>query len=260
MKPFFFGEEGKQLYGVYHQPVVTAEPAGRVLICNALGHEHLYSHRSLSLLARRLASDGFHVLRFDYFGTGNSAGHSSEGSVAQWKADVRDAAEELGELSGASRISILGLRAGAALASAVSSAIEGIRDLVLWDPVVCGAGYLAQLQEMHERVVVHRSGTRGGYGDQLLGFPYPEALRRELSELNLVDAKVNAERIVLLTSEAGAEADVVRAHLESSSPRFEARQLPGSVQWYTESGDPYGVRLDGAAARVVSSLFREDPR
>lgn len=44
------------------------------VICEALGHEALWTHKVIRTLAERLADDGMWVLRFHYPCAGDSAG------------------------------------------------------------------------------------------------------------------------------------------------------------------------------------------
>jgi len=52
---------------------------------------------ALRTLAALLAREGFHVLRFDYYATGDSAGESSEGSLSEWRANIVTARDDLRE-------------------------------------------------------------------------------------------------------------------------------------------------------------------
>ena len=49
-----------------------------MVVCPPLGPEYFNSYRSLRHLADRLAENGVSALRFDYDGTGNSAGQDED--------------------------------------------------------------------------------------------------------------------------------------------------------------------------------------
>ncbi len=100
-------------------------------------------------MAEALAYRGIATLRFDWFGTGDSAGgdinngeHNDLGH--SWPANVRDAVRFMKRACGLERISVIGFRAGALLA--VEGLIgEEIENLVLWAPVVSGRAFTREL-------------------------------------------------------------------------------------------------------------------
>src|SRR4051812_44614801 len=98
MKPLFFGDSRRQLFGVYQPPRSGAGRNHAVLLCYPGVQEYNMSHWAFRKLAAHLAREGLHVFRFDYFGTGDSAGATIEGTPAQWIADIRTAARELIDL------------------------------------------------------------------------------------------------------------------------------------------------------------------
>jgi alpha-beta hydrolase superfamily lysophospholipase len=83
-------------------------------------------------LADRLAEAGFVALRFDYDGTGDSAGRNNDPKrVEAWLGSVREAVA-LVRTFGLSRVSVIGMRMGATLgAEALGSISAPIDDLVL---------------------------------------------------------------------------------------------------------------------------------
>jgi alpha/beta superfamily hydrolase len=140
--PTRFGPDGRRLYGV-HQPAVGRGRGGlAAVICNPWGSEALRAHRSLRVLADTLSRAGWHVLRFDYFGTGDADGALSEGTVTGFRDDARQAAAELRALSGASQVVYVGLRLGASVAALAAQGDAAAAGLVLWDPVSSGRAWL----------------------------------------------------------------------------------------------------------------------
>jgi pimeloyl-ACP methyl ester carboxylesterase len=143
-------------------------------------------HWNFRRLARLLCEAGFHVLRFDYYATGDSAGPSSEGTLEQWRQDIRSAVSEVADLSGVSRLSAVGFRLGAAILMDVD---VRLRSLVLWEPVVDGPDYVASLRVMHEELFsycVHPPRLpRNGLLLELAGHPFPPALQRGIESVRL---------------------------------------------------------------------------
>ena len=85
------------------------------------------------------------MLRFDYFGTGDSAGAGEEGSVEQWSRDVDTAIDELRDTTSLDRVSLVGLRFGGLLAADVAARRKDLDRVVLWDPIVRGEQYVREM-------------------------------------------------------------------------------------------------------------------
>ena len=147
----YFGPEGRRLFGLLTRPAQQRRSEA-VLICQSWGLEYMRSHRALHLLAGRLGEAGYHVLRFDYFGAGDSEGHSSEATPAQWIEDIAAAATYLQRKSGLERLCVIGHRLGALLACAAQSQGRLPGRLLLWDPPASGAQWLRQLEHLCWRV------------------------------------------------------------------------------------------------------------
>jgi pimeloyl-ACP methyl ester carboxylesterase len=104
-----------------------------------------------------MSAAGHHVLRFDYFGVGESAGASEEGDLEGWRDDIETAVEELKSMAGTPRVSLVGLRLGGTLAAEVATRRGDIEALALWDPVVSGRGYLDELDAEHAAWLAERT-------------------------------------------------------------------------------------------------------
>src|SRR3954467_9063204 len=114
MNPLFFGRSSRQLFGAYDPPAsgLSARQEG-IVLCPPLANEYLIAHPTYRLLARHLAGTGYHVLRFDYYGTGDSAGDFEETDQQQWLGDIDAAVTEIKDLGQVSRVVLVGLRFGA---------------------------------------------------------------------------------------------------------------------------------------------------
>lgn len=152
MEPFYFGEPGGQLLGLYHPPAGVPRAEG-VVICAPLFSEYFRSHSCLRRLAMALAARGLHVLRFDYYGTGDSNGEFESTTPDDWQANIGTAIAELEAISGVRQIRLVGVRFGATLAARVALDVQAIDRIVLWDPIADGAAYVRQLRATHERLL-----------------------------------------------------------------------------------------------------------
>ena len=235
MQPFYFGTSQKQLFGVYHAPEVRAARQSAVLLCQPLGHEYLRSHRAFRNLAVSLAGQGSHVLRFDYFGCGDSGGEGEQSTMDQCLSDLSSAVEELKDTSGASRVSLIGLRLGATMAALTASRRQDIDRIVLWDPVLDGQAYLDDLRALHLSWLQDRLGS-GATPDaaraELIGFPVTEAIHRQLAAATLTPLPaLRARAVWLMVSEEETAYQTLHAHLEASRVPFAYSVVPGDGGW-----------------------------
>lgn len=171
---------------------------------------------ALRKLAGMLASAGFHVLRFDYFGTGDSAGGSTDGSLTQWTDDIVAAVTDLKERSSATKVSLVGFRLGATLAA---RAPIDVAKLVLLEPVVSGRRHLDELRDIHIRkfsnLLYPPPLPEPGRGGELLGMPFPAQLEREIAALDLTRSiHCRAGEVILLSSSPVPE---LQAQLQAAS-------------------------------------------
>lgn len=199
MNPFFFGTSEKPLYGMYHPPKAATVREPAVLLCPPMGQDYMLTHRALRLLAIQLSKAGYHVLRFDYSSTGDSWGDTLEVELPQWLSDTAAAVDELKDTSGASKVSYVGLGIGAALSAMVSARRTDVEDLVLWDPVVDGKTFVA---EMLARKDVSRIAVRGEEVIGIEGFPLTKRFREQLCSIDLTTLRdFPARRLFIVISE-----------------------------------------------------------
>jgi pimeloyl-ACP methyl ester carboxylesterase len=119
------------------------------VLCQPWGDEYIYAHRSMRQLASRLSDCGFDTLRFDYFGTGDSAGEEWDADVAGMQADVVTAIETVTDLAATQKVTLIGLRVGANVAAGTAAGCpQAIEALVLWDPILPGDPCLDVPQEL----------------------------------------------------------------------------------------------------------------
>lgn len=183
MTPFYFDNKGKQLFGLFYPANSQMVSDTAILLCYPIGQEYIRSHWAFGQLATLLASQGLPVLRFEYYATGDSSGESSEGSVAQWKEDVVLACNQLLSLSGARKVSIVGLRFGATIASLAVNEGLAVQDLILWDPVINGQTYLEEIKTLHHTMFPSQLGSSNL--EEIMGFPFPMRLQKEMAAIDL---------------------------------------------------------------------------
>jgi pimeloyl-ACP methyl ester carboxylesterase len=213
MNPFFFGPRERRLFGLYAPGRTQGLRTRAAVLCHPWGQEYLRAHRSMRHLATLLTRAGVHVLRFDYFGTGDSAGDFADGDLKGWARDIETAIEELEDTAGVTRVGLVGMRLGGTLAAAVATKRRDVESLVLWDPVVQGKEYVDELLRASP---LSRSGPADVH--EVLGFALTERMSRELESIDLVEQVPSLPaRTLVIASEA------LRSHA-SLQPALAGRQ------------------------------------
>jgi pimeloyl-ACP methyl ester carboxylesterase len=237
VNPFYFGSDDRRLFGLYTPARGRAQKTRAVLLCHAWGPEYLQSHRSMRHLAGLLAGSGFDVLTFDYFGTGDSAGDLADADLQGWSSDIEEALRELKDVSGASRVSVIGLRLGATLAAAVcAKPRKDVEALALWDPIVSGARYVDYLHSA-SRPHRRRPAEFGG-GIEVMGFPLTEAMEQAMRAVDLaLLVPALPRRTLVVRSEPGVSgAELERAMQSHPDGPLSIRSIPAKATWL-EEGD-----------------------
>lgn len=200
MEPFLFDHEGVQLLAFHHP--AEGHDEGFVL-CNPAPQDLMRAHQSQVSLAQRLQSLGFPVLRFDYSGTGDSAGGIH--SLNRWKSEVLAAVQEFRKQSGVRTISLLGTRLGGTLAI-LASQEQAFKRLLLWDPIVDGATLIASYQKAHQRMLnripdeaPHAYNQKAA--EQCCGYPWPRSLEEEIRRITPAHLASLSKRMQIVSSE-----------------------------------------------------------
>ena len=229
IRPHYFGPHESPLFGCYHAPAPGKTTKDGVLLCQPTGHEYMACYRTMRQTAVRLAQIGRPALRFDFYGSGDSAGDSSDGSVSQWVRDVVMATAELQKQQHTMALTVAGLRLGAsvALLALRDRPPVDVRALILWDPIVRGDAYVEELTALqNERF-------RRPDANEILGFPFTATLREELARLDLLKAERTAGRVLIIeTGPAKPEIRQLAVRLTNLGASVEQHAVPGPTIWH----------------------------
>jgi pimeloyl-ACP methyl ester carboxylesterase len=262
VEAFFFGDTRTQLFACHHPPGANASDYGAVL-CYPMGHEYVRTHRLYRFLARRLVDAGFHVLRFDYFGTGDSAGDFEDARLERWVDDTAAALSELRHRFLVRHVYAAGLRLGAAVALLAAIKHGGLDGLVLWDPVTNGPEYLDDLiahesQQLHASPSKDSGNGRGSRPREIVGFPMTEAMYEDLAALDVfgVTRVPVSQTLVVDSSDEGIQ-QKLRAHLEGVGPGPDFEHIPHPKTW---TQDPYKTIVPSKIIDTVGRWMSERRR
>lgn len=236
MPCFYFGSPEFPLFGAFHDAETYAQREVGIVICYPFGSEYMRSHRACRHLAVSLARVGFPVLRFDYRGTGDSAGEASDATMADWRADIDLAIDTLRDRTGVESICLAGLRLGASMAFEVASDHPNVDALILWEPVVRGEAYLDELRHQHQELLWRYFANSSHLVDQstseLLGYPLELRLRHELEQLHLLGLpSADVARALIVESEPSADVQQLHERLGESVMDVTYRQIPSFPTW-----------------------------
>jgi uncharacterized protein len=232
MTPFFFGTSDRRLFGVY-QP--SRREAGRsgVVLCYPSGQEYVPAHKAFKFLASLLAEAGHDVLRFDYHGTGDSGGDLDDGTPASWCADVSEAIDELKDTAGTDRISLCGLRMGAAWAAQAAAERADVARVVAWDPVLDGRAYLDMLE---------RSARCDGDTLDDQGFAVTAETRAQFVAVTPATyVRVPQPMLVILTQGDAAAIDTAMRRGAGDEGPLDVECVPGACVWEEGELGPGGL-------------------
>jgi alpha/beta superfamily hydrolase len=134
-RPVFFPAAGEDLFGIITEPTAKSNGIGLVLVPGGIAGAP--NRNGLSVrIARRIASLGYHTLRFDYHGVGESSGEIESYRLDQPFVDDVLAAVRCLDDHGVQEIALAGTCFGARTALAAADRIPQLRGVVLLAPPV----------------------------------------------------------------------------------------------------------------------------
>lgn len=203
--PLFFGQQGALRYGCYH----PGSRATGVIICPPLWQEYMRSHWAMRQLATRLSESGFHVLRFDYRGSGDSSGDSLDMSLETIRDDFELAVQELRDMAGITTVSAVTLRAGFLSVYPSTTANK----IIAIDGIIDGSRYIKDLEQIQHT----RQSARAFppiTENELVGTIMSPSLRESVRSFRLT--KPNSNTSFVFTKQNPQNAFVVEQKLTSS--------------------------------------------
>lgn len=224
-RPVFFPAGEETIFGLFTPAPAPTGAAVLILSGGLHGTSTVGRNRTFLRMAERLADAGYHVLRFDYHGIGESTGLAGGfGSDAPFATDAVAAARWL-EGQGIDKIVLMGKCFGARLAWAAAGDIDGLAGVIAIDTPMrhYGKGERRITEHAHAGVVelarqTLRPGTLRGILDPKRRSSYRLIARAKLRALG--------DRMKGIASSEGNAADGVSRSLVRSFERLVERQVP----------------------------------
>lgn len=220
---------------------ILHEAAGRrgVVICGSLGDEDLNLYRSQVLLADRLAQAGFPTLRVSYYGTGDSAGSDGEPDrFSAWCASIIASVHWLRTTHALTRVTLCGVRIGAALAALAAGEAEDVDSLAMLAPVTTGR------QFMREQILAARTNADiwqshhpidEGAWFEAHGLRLDHPTRDALSGLDVRKLRLSHVRRVLLLDQPSTPNNQLVTALRDQGIEVTQQPLDGRERWLRDS-------------------------
>jgi pimeloyl-ACP methyl ester carboxylesterase len=259
-RPVFFPAGDNQVFGIFTPAPEPKGPAVVILSGGLHGTSTVGRNRLFLRMAERLAAAGYHALRFDYHGIGESTGlAASFGSDAPFARDAVAAVRWL-ESQGIDETVLLGKCFGSRLAWAAAREVEGLRAMVVVDSPMRHFGKGERQITKHANAGLIDLARRTLRLHTLRGFLDP---RRRASYALIVRAKVRALRNRLARSSATAPdapgMDGVSRSLITSFENLVERQVPVLFLYGTDDR-AYGEFQHARSGRLGQLIERGGSR
>jgi len=210
----FLGGKGSEVFAWIHRVSPSARRDIGVVVCSSFGREELCAHRTVMHLADAAAAEGLPAIRFDYHGTGDSAGNDLEPDrVRAWVRSVGDAIDALKASEGVSQVCLVGLRLGTPLAVLAAEGRNDVAGIVCLAPVVSGKAFMRELRLLAGTSAgPSTTGAAAGYMETG-GFALSDQTQADIAAIDLMKSRVApAVRLLVMDRE---EAPVAKRWAET---------------------------------------------
>ncbi len=261
--PIYFGPENRRLFGWLHDVPAERRDIG-IVLCNPMGYEAICTHRTYRHFAERAASLGFPCLRFDYDGTGNSAGELLDPDrMAAWLQSIDFAIDTLKSQAALKRICLFGVRAGAALAAVAAENRKDTHALIAFAPVIKMRSYLREIRALAlarpqpappPDVIVDPT------LQEAAGFPTSEETRSQLSKIDLLKLAATPTNILIFNRDDLPSDDALARALTAKGAHVEQQVLEGYVDMVRDAhSSQVPIKSIDAAIAWLQSLSNSMP-
>lgn len=225
-KAFYLPVRGDSLFAWYRESPEGVDHRHGILICPPTGYKQVHAHRSLRVLAERLAAEHFPVLSIDLHGTGDSPGSIQDPDrIETWLRNIEDSITWLKEKAGCRRVTVIGLRFGATLAAMVAER-QPIDDLILWAPISSGRQYARELRVLSS-TTLGRDKPTAKEGDDIepAGFVVTADTLSQISKLDLLTKSIRADSALILARDDFPDGGRLLNHLRTCCPNVEQIEI-----------------------------------
>jgi alpha-beta hydrolase superfamily lysophospholipase len=252
----WFGPAERPALGWLTSPETGPSRSG-VVVAPPVGYAYLSSHRTLRVLAERLAARGHTVLRIDYDGTGDSAGDQwDRDRVDAWRGTLGQAVAEL-RRRGVETVTLIGVRLGGTLAVLEARRLAANR-VVVWSPIAAGRRFAKELRLLSQPVPPEADPHRERGTLVHTGNVFSAQTVEELGKLNAnALEQVPAPRALVIDDPAGS-ASALANRLAELGAELTHRQLAGG-ETALETPTEFATVPDEIVTEIADWLGDADP-
>ncbi len=225
VRPFHLRGAKGPLFAVYYAPAEPAHAAGDILLVPPFAEEMNRCRAMVAMQARMLAEVGIGTLLVDPYGTGDSAGEFSMGTLELWLDDLSRAARWLDQSGNGCR-TLWGIRLGALLAAQLATRVESVRRLLFWQPALDAKTFYTQFLRIRIAAEIEQKDgiksteelrrlAASGQPIEVSGYKVGPQLSRELDALTLPEpAALASLQISWCEVLAAADSALPRANMK----------------------------------------------
>ena len=261
-EPCYFGSASRPQLGWLHRPPTDMpERDLAVVLCAPFGYEALCAHRSLRHFAESAASLGVSAFRFDYDGTGDSAGDDFDPDRwLAWVESTRHAIDAVRQHTGAQHVVLLGVRLGATIAATAAMGRHDVTGLVAIAPVLAGKPWLREQRALQAALGLQPPPE--GYAvpvevQESVGFAITDATRDALLAVDLMQADAApAARVLILDREDRPPSTAWAERLRAQGADVVAQRLPGYLEMMLDPHNavPPAAMLDAFRGWLMTGI------
>ena len=241
-----------------------------VIIVHPFAEEKVLSHRAMVNISDRFEENGIASFRFDFMGHGDSEGDFEDSSVKTRVTNLKDAVYIFSNELGISRIVLLGVRFGAAIAMIAVEQINDIENIVLISPVIDSEKYIKQVlrtnltyqMATYKKIKLNRAQLveklEKDESVNIDGYLLSGAFYKQMCEINLLNISYRNLKKVLIIDFSKNETppkdfQALGQHLNSCGAVPEFKAVANTPVW--KASNIYDMDLDETANCVSDWLF-----
>jgi alpha/beta superfamily hydrolase len=247
------------LSGCLHLPPAAMIPSIGVVVCPPFGYEAICSHRALRALSMHFAQIGMPTLRFDYHGTGDSAGDDLQPQrVEAWIASIAAAVEHLRRSAKVDQIALVGVRLGALLVMTLASRRSDIAAVVAVAPVLSGRAYIRELKILQTSLQLNPDPNPNNMpmttaNREALGFALSEQTVVSLSTMDATDLPCVAPALLIVDRTDLGNTKGLADRQQSKGADVVRQAVDGYVEMML---DPHKMKTPAVMLQVTSSWLQ----